>query len=43
MKKRRKLEAKVDGAYAKFSEKVDEENRRVDEKRDKIVDKSRKK
>jgi len=41
--KRRKLEAKVDGAYAKFSEKVDEENRRFDEKRDKIVDKSRKK
>jgi len=41
--KRRKLEAKVGGGYAKFSEKVDEENRRFDEKRDKIVDKSRKK
>src|SRR5262245_37777739 len=38
--KRRKLEAKVDGAYAKFSEKVDEENRRFDEKRDKIVQKA---
>lgn len=36
-------EAKADEAYAKFSEKVDEENRRFDEKRDKIVDKSRKK
>ena len=30
-------------AYAKFSEKVDEENRRFDEKRDKIIDKIRKK
>jgi hypothetical protein len=28
---------------AKFSEKVDEENRRFDEKRDKIIDKIRKK
>ena len=34
---------KVNEAYAKFSEKVDEENRRFDEKRDKIIDKIRKK
>jgi hypothetical protein len=29
-------------SYAKFSEKVDEENPRFDEKRDKIIDKIRK-
>jgi hypothetical protein len=31
----------VDEAYAKFNDKIDEENRRFDEKRDKIIDKSR--
>jgi hypothetical protein len=35
-------EAEADEAYAKFSEKVDEENRRFDEKRDKIIEKIRK-